>query len=295
LFIGDSVGRSLFFPYTTDASERWGPRAFYWDKGGHYLATGEETKVTWLERTKLVNNQIVYDYNRGLIPGVGNPSFFCDTIGNFKGHIFPTAGVSAARIISIAVPKNQSTEYEELRLRTVYPTLDPIYAFPDYVAETGTSYLGVHIFAGMRGRWRDPNTKAFKRITGFLLGYVPETTAPLRLYERYYLHDPNRLPEGRRIDQIFAGHFRLGLPPYNAVMSVEVLGHRPRREFARYVYGFVSDGKGSRLKFARTAVQKSKAVRDKILLKTKLHRTISSADGLRSDDGHTSGDLILDL
>lgn len=295
LYTSDSVGRTRFFPYRTSAAERWGDRAFLWDKGSHDLATGEETPLRWVERTATVKNEIVYDYNEVLIPGVGIGSFFCETTSNHKGKIFPTDGTANSRIVTLKAEREQQTNIEALVMRTVYPALEPIYVFPDHVAERGQSYRGIHMFAGMRGRWRDPDTKQLKPIKCFLKGYVPETTAPLRLYERYYLHDPERLPDRRMADRIFAGKFRLGLPAFNAVMSVEVQSKRPRKQFSGFVWGFVSDGKGSRLKQARSAIQKSMAYRDKILMKTQLHRTVTTADGIISGDGHRAGDLILDL
>jgi hypothetical protein len=96
-------------------------------------------------------------------------------------------------------------------------------------------------------------------------------------------------------DRIFAGQFRLGLPAFNAILSVEVEGKRPTKEFNRFVWGFISDGKGSRLNDARSAIQKSMAHRDKILMKTQLHRTVTTADGAMSDGVYHSGDLIIDL
>lgn len=296
LFTTDQNGKPLAFPYQTNAAERYGRRAFLWDKGPHYLASGDETPLRWLERTRVENNEIVYDSEQVLIPGTKIQAVFLGgNIGNLTGRSFPVASVARTRVVTLSLPQSQTTAEDRLTTKTVGSSLAPIQAWPEKVAENGTSKLGINVFCGMRGRWLDMKTKERKRVTGFLQGYLPPTTAGERLYDRVHLHDPKRLPDIGRPGNIFIGNFRLGMPAFHARLSVEVTSKRSRFYVDRFVHGHVSDGKSSRVNAARTAVVRSMAKRDKILLKTRLHRTITTADGLLSGSGHSSSSLILDI
>lgn len=296
LFNTDESGRALAFPYRTNAAERYGRRAFLWDKGAHFLATGEETPLRWIERTRVEKNETVYDSEQVLIPGSKIQAvFFNGLIGNMAGRMFPVESVARTRVVTLSLPRSQTTGEDRLTTKTVGSSLIPIQAWPEKVAEKGTSKLGINVFCGMRGRWLNWETKERKRVTGYLQGYLPPTTAAERLYDRVHLHDPKRLPDVGRPGNLFIGHCRLGMPAFHARLSVEVTSKRSRFFVDRHVHGHLSDGRSSRLTDARTAVVRAMAKRDKILLKTRLHRTITTADGLLSGSGHSSGSLILEI
>ena len=293
----DSVAtKSTFFPYQTDAAERYGRRAFLWDKGSHFKATGLETALRWIERTSVINTEQVYDYEQVLIPGSKDQALFAGSFvkGNLdgkNGRMFPVKSVAPTRIVTVSLPRTQYTAEDRLAMRTISPSLEPIQAFSQKVAERGTSKLGVHMFAGMRGRWLDRETKSYKRITGFLLGYVPESTAGLRLYDRLYLHDKERQPDARP-SAIYAGHFRLGMPAYHAQLSVQIRGKRSKYAFGRFVFGHTMPHDGTKLDLARHAIGQSKAFRDKVLINTSLTREVRTSDGITSGAGYRSGGLF---
>lgn len=296
LFASDQVGKSLLFPYRTNAAERYGRRALLWDKGSHYLATGKETALRWIERTRVEKNETVYDSEQVLIPGTKVPAVFLNgRIGNVVGRSFPVESAARTRVITVSVARSQSTHEDRLAQKSVGASLQPIQAWPEQVAEKGLSKRGVHCFVGMRGRWLDPETKQRNRVTGYLQGYLPPTTAGERLYDRIHLHDPKRLPDLGRPGNLFIGNFRLGMPPFQARLSVEVRSNRTRFQADKFVFGHVCVSNSTRLLKARTAVTRAKAARDKILLKTGLHRTITTADGLYSDGSRMTGALIQDI
>lgn len=295
LFLGDEAGNGAFFPYVTDAIERIGRRAYFWDKGPHYLASGEETPLKWFERTRTERGETYYDHEQLLIPGSKVQALFPgQVVGNYdrkSGRMFPVASVAGTRIITVNVQRSTVTAQDVLSQKTVAPSLTPIQAFPDQVAERGVANLQVQMFCGMRGLYQDPATRQRHVVKSFVGGYLPETSAGERLYDRLHYHDPARLPEGRP-RAIYAGHFRLGMPPYHAELMVEARGSRSRRHFGAFVYGYLKQPDLSHLRLARTAVVLSKAHRDKILLRTALHRSITSRDRIFANTGHRAGGLV---
>ena len=285
-----------FFPYKTDAWERYGRRAFLWDKGQHYLATGIEMQLRWLERTRQENVETVYDGEQILIPGSQVQSLFCGAMakGNqnkLNGRRFCINSTARSRIVTTYLRREQRTLEDVLIPNTTRPSLDTIQAFPEQVAERGTSQRGQSIFCGMPGRWLDLETKQRKVVKSFMQGFLPETTAPLRLYDRLHLHDQNRLPEQRPVST-HMGQFRLGMPAYHAQLTVEIKGERSRFQLGQYMTGHLMASDQAPLKLARTAVVRGKAWRDKGLLKTQIHRVIRASDGVRASAGHRSGGLI---
>lgn len=298
LFLSDSSGAGAFFPFQTSAPERIGRRAYLWDKGTHFLASQQETALRWLERTRVDVQETVYDHEQVLIPGSKVQALFPGQVaGNFdkkSGRLFPIASTARTRIVTLSIGRSQSTAADVLAQKTVAPSLAPIKAFPDVVAERGMSYRGMQMFCGHRGRFLDPQTKQRNVVKGFVGGFLPETSSADRLYERLHLHDPARQPEGRP-RAIYAGHFRLGMPKFHAELSVSIIGRRSSYAFGRFVFGHLSKADPGPLNLARMAVERSKAKRDKVLLRTALHHTISTRDRITSNSGFRSGGLISQL
>lgn len=287
------------FPYRTDAWARIGRRAFFWDKGPHYLATDLEKPLKWIERTVSKQAETYYVDEQVRIPGAKVPAIFLDAApvgnnGGKNGRNFLAVSTAADRIVTVAIKRGAVTEADVLRKHmTVGPALEPINAFPEHVAERGTSKRGVHVFMGMPGRYLDPSTRQRKVVKGFCQGFLPETSSGERLYERFYLHDPKRLPD-QRPRSTYLGHVRLGMPAYHAVLAPQINGKRSVDEatVGRFCAGHLSASNQSTLHNARKAVQRSMAVRDKILLKTQLHRTVTTRDLVRSGSGVRSGGFV---
>jgi hypothetical protein len=90
------------------------------------------------------------------------------------------------------------------------------------------------------------------------------------------------------------GHARLGIPPFTSEIKVEIFGQLNSRYFARWVWGFMRPAGGSSDTIARAmvAVQRSMSMRDKILINTKVLRTIEVSDAIMCDGSFAVGDLI---
>lgn len=298
LFPGDLAGKASFFPYQTTARERLGRRAFLWDKGAHPLATGEETPLRWLERTRERTESEAFDAEQVIIPGSKIQALFPgDPRGNLdkkSGRLFAVESTARTRIVTLAVGRRQVTEADVLAQKTVAASLRPIQAFPERVAERGTARRGVQMFCGMPGRWLDPVTGRRNVVKGFLVGFVPETESVNRLYDRLHLHDPARLPD-RRPPGIYAGAVRLGMPAFEAELTVQIKGKRSPYHFGRFVSGHIAPADTKPLEIARNAIELSKAWRDKVLIRTRVHRTITTRDRIRSGAGFRSGSLTANL
>ena len=290
----------VVFPYQTDAGERWGRRAFLWDKGSHHLATGLETPLRWLERTSVTRTGIATRYEQVLIPGTAVKTLFLGKMvagnaGRRDGRCFPLLSAAGARIVSLAIQSEYAADEDVLIPRFAVPSgLTPITAFPEKVAERGTARRGVEVFGGAAGRWLDPATGERKRVPGFIKGYLPPSSAPFRLYDRFHLHDPARLPQARRATS-FLGAMRLGMLAFHAQLDVAITGRRSVYHAGRFVWGHLVAADQRPLLDARTAVNRAKAARDKVLINTSLHRPLSTRDGVRTTDGHRSGAIIATL
>lgn len=294
-FLGDEDGRPVAFPYQSNAWERWGRRAFLWDQGTHPLATGEETPLRYIDRDRVAVDGVSVDFDRLLIPGSKVQSLFLPSAtGNFDkrgGRMFPVVSAARTRIITIGRSRTWSADEDRLdRITTLPPSLEPTYAFPEHVAEPGVLRRGQNIWAGVIGSWLNPATKERKVLKGYLKGFLMPTLAPFRLYDRYFLHDKARLPAERPATQ-HIGHMRLGMPPFEAELQPAIRARRTLFQAGRYVYGFVDAHNAKPLGLVREAVVRAKAKRDKILLRTGLHRPVSAALGIRANAGYRSGGL----
>lgn len=296
-FASDANGKACNFAGVSTAWERYGRRAFLWDKGSHPDATGQETVLRWLERTRVENNQIVYDHEQVLIPGAKVQALFAGASvrGNYNrknGRKFALNSAANNRVVTISMQRTQSTTQDILTQKTVRPALEPIKAFPERIAERGTAKLGAQMFAGMHGKHLDLKDRKHYVVKGFAKGFAMRSSAGLRLYDRIYLHDKNRQPD-QRPGSHYAGYFRLGMPAYHAKLSVSISGRRSPWAAGRFCAGFALAADRSRLDETCTAIVRAKALRDKVLLKTGLHRPLNTRDMVKSGDGYRSGDLIL--
>ncbi len=288
-YLGDSSNTPVFFPYDTGAWEYWGRRAFLWDKGPHHLATGEETALRWIERTSTTKTGTAQTYEQVLIPGSHKGIY---PGASHIASLYPTEGDAGDRIVSVAIQSSYSYPDETLQRRfSVGGGLTPINVWPEKVAERSTAVRGVHIFGCSREAWIDPETKERKRLRGYLAGYMPESDARLQLYDRLYLHDPDRLPDGRTVTS-HLGNFRLGMPSFHMQLDVQITGKRQQRQFGRFVWGHTLATSQQPLHNARAAINRSKSRRDKVLMNTALHRPISTRDRVRTSDRRRTGEII---
>ncbi|MFN3624614.1 MAG: phage tail protein I [Hyphomicrobium sp.] len=289
-----TIAVDTFFCVETDAWERYGRRAFLWDKGSHPLATGEETSLRWLESSTVSNEVTSYDHETAYLPTTASPALFCETMifgDGPEGEFFLDDTQAHNRVVTVRVERSQRIDEPIYVKRTVAPSLEPIDVVPDYVAERGTAHLGVEMFCGQRGRYFDPKTRQSYAVEGFLDGYLMPNDAGERLYERLYLYEAARGPAS--IDTSFyLNDARLGMPPYNAELWIEVTGRRDETAFGEFIFGYLEEQDLSARDLALDAVVLGKAKRDKVVARTRLHKPISTRDRISTRDGYKSGDLI---
>ena len=284
----------IVFPYQTGAGARVGRRAVLWNKGSHYLATGLEVPLMRLDRVRGSETGVATAYEQILIPGTGVKGLFLGAMarGNAGRRRFALESAAGARVVSIAIQTPYSTQTDMLAPRTIVPSLTPVEAFPEKVAERGMPTRGIQIFGGMAGRWLDPETRERKPVKGYLLGFLPETTAPLRLYDRLYLHDPARVPDRADKASSFCGAMRLGMPAFNAQLDLVITGKRAVRQADRFVWGHLYASPQTPLLVACQAVDRAKSARDRILINTKIRHKLTTRDRARSSVGYRSNAII---
>lgn len=108
---------------------------------------------------------------------------------------------------------------------------------------------------------------------------LPPTVAWRYLYERWHIHDPDRVPEERR-RATHLGFTRLGMPPYHAEIQTRITGRRAPRTAGLFVNGHVVSGNRKPIADVREAIRVSKALRDRILIDTRTWRLARAGDRL---------------
>lgn len=119
---------------------------------------------------------------------------------------------------------------------------------------------------------------------------LPATVAWRYLYERWHIHDPDRVPDERK-RATHLGFTRLGMPPYHAEIQTRIIGHRAPRTAGLFVNGHLVAGSRKPIADVREAIRVSKALRDRILIDTRTWRSPRAGDRLPVG-GSTLGQLI---
>ncbi len=119
---------------------------------------------------------------------------------------------------------------------------------------------------------------------------LPPTIAWRFLYERWHIHDPDRVPEERKRGT-HLGFTRLGMPPYHAEIQARINGHRAPRTAGLFVNGHLVAGNRKPIADVREAIRVSKALRDRILIDTRTWRSPRAGDRLAIGSS-TLGQLI---
>jgi hypothetical protein len=110
--------------------------------------------------------------------------------------------------------------------------------------------------------------------------FLPPTISWQYIYERWHIHDPDRIPDVR-VRSTHLGYTRLGMPAYNAEVRTRIKGKQAPRTAGLFVNGYLMMGDRKPIAKVREAVRVSKSLRDKILLDTKTWRFPRAGDRLR--------------
>ncbi|MFN4140249.1 phage tail protein I [Aestuariivirga sp.] len=101
--------------------------------------------------------------------------------------------------------------------------------------------------------------------------HLPQSIAWQHIYERWHLHDPDRVPDVR-VRSTHLGYARLGMPPFHAEIRTRISGTQAPRTAGLFVTGHLMTGDRRPISQVRAAVRVSKALRDRILLDTRTYR-----------------------
>ncbi len=226
------------------------------------LDRGAETTLTLREvRTERVGTFAATNYDEVILGPKATKAIHLNAPPRARGFLVDDMGV-AKRIIRI--PRDASYEFRLGRetYTTVLPRAELIDVRPQFVAERHAGQGGA-VYAG-----------GGSRIGG---GFLPPTISWRHLFERWHIHDPERIPIERR-RSLHLGFSRLGMPPYNAEANVRLLGKKPWRITGRFVQGHLVATSKKPIADACQAVRITKSLRDKILLNTKTFRAVRSGD-----------------
>lgn len=251
------LGETLLGPIrqiSTNAS-RYTRTARLWDRGVERTLTVREVRLETVGRFG------AKEFDEVILGPKATRAIHLDAPPRARGFLVDDQGV-AQRMIRI--PRDACFEFRLGRetYTTVWPRAQLIDVRPRFVSEVHTGQKGaVHAGGG-------------SRIAG---GFLPPTIAWRHLYERWHIHDPDRIPIERR-RSMHLGNTRLGMPAYHAEASIRLLGRRPWRVAGRFVQGFVISTSKKPIADARHAVRITKSLRDKVLLNTRTHRAIRAGD-----------------
>jgi hypothetical protein len=251
------LGETLLGPIrqiSTDAS-RYTRTAKLWDRGVETTLTLRQVR---LESAGMVGATA---YDEVILGPKATRAIHLDAPPRARGFLVDDQGV-AQRMIRI--PRDASYQFRLGRetYTTVWPQAQLIDVRPQFIAE---------VHAGQNG---SIYTGGGSRIAG---GFLPPTIAWRHLFERWHIHDPDRIPIERR-RSMHLGNTRLGVPAYLAEASIRLLGRRPWRVAGRFVQGFVISTTKQPIADARHAVRITKSLRDKVLLNTRTHRAVRAGD-----------------
>lgn len=167
----------------------------------------------------------------------------------------------------IRIPRDTSYSYRLGRetYTTTWPDADLVDVRPQNVAE----------------QHQGQPTALYATRRQFIAGkHLPPTISWRFIYERWHVHDPDRVPDVR-IRSTHLGFTRLGMPPYHAEVRTRIKGKQAPRTAGLFVNGYLMTGDRKPIADVREAVRVSKSLRDKILLDTKTYRFPRAGDRLK--------------
>jgi hypothetical protein len=123
--------------------------------------------------------------------------------------------------------------------------------------------------------------------------YLPRSNAWQYMYERWYLFDPDRVPDAR-ISSVYMGNARFGIRKYHAEALIRIAAHMPPFYISttRYLRGFLRPRQSEAIARLLRGVRASMAVRDTVLVDTSVHRTAQVRDIIDATGRLAVGQLI---
>jgi Phage tail protein (Tail_P2_I) len=266
------------------AWSRWVRTAKLWDRGVETNLTIRAVKAG-----EFVGRFDAVDYDEVILPAKPSAAIFPD--GDFNaerktGKAFLQDGIYVGeRFVRVS----READYDFRLGRETYTTTLPgeplINVRPRSIAEVHIGQGYALYNGGLPGKKQflmDASNRRQK--------YLPPSIAWRYLYEQWHIHDPERvIPERKR--SIHLDYTRLGMPPYNAELTVGITGKAYPKEAWRFVWGHLHVNNVEALGRARYATRVSMAVRDKILIQTKTWRPPRPGDRIKVGEAYV-GQLV---
>lgn len=254
--LGEIVGGPIN-PVNLDGT-KYTRTATLWDKG-------EETNLT----VRTVTPEKVGDFGAQQFDEVvlcAKPTAAIHLDAPPKAALYLIDDVSVRRRV-VRVSRDVDYEYRLGRERytTYYPDGDLIDVRPQYVADTHPSQKAA-LYPDAEGA----------HIIG---AHLPPSIAWQHLYERWHIHDPDRVISDR-VRSTHLGFTRLGMPAYHAEARVRINNRRYPRTAGVFVSGYLVKADQSKISDARQAVNVTRSLRDKIWIDTKTRRWPKVGDRL---------------
>lgn len=229
-----------------------------WDRG-------EETTLTIRAVTpEGVGRFHAAEFDEVVLGPKPTAALHCDAPPRARAFLVDDFGV-AQRLIRIPRDASYSWRLGRETYTTAYPNAELIDVRPQAVAEEHEGQSGA-LYATRRQ---------------FILGkHLPPTISWRYIYERWHIHDPDRVPDVR-LRSTHIGFTRLGMPPYHAEVRTRIKGSQAPRTAGSFVNGYLMTGNRKPISDVREAVRVSKSLRDRILLDTKTFRFPRAGDRLR--------------
>jgi len=278
-FVGESYSQEQSNHFTggdfttvSTASERYGRHAYVWDNG-------VSTQVTMLPVSWAGAEAINQDLVGVVIPGEDDGGFF------FADGCLDDGCITAAYITSKLLTIANDRSYIPLSPQPVVlpadmPPLSLLDVVPERIATTGTIGVDVmHVDAG------------------YINDFLGDKDENLRLYDRYYLYDPDRVVGGPGTDGgLFLDYTRLEIPPFYAELRVNLPGADPA-DVLMLDDGFLDNGllipvQGIMDEVA-AALRVAKAHRDELWFTTQTRRAIELNDEPLFDGTVGFDDMVL--
>lgn len=268
------------------------------DQGGRYTRfaklyeprTGVETDLTFRTVTMIdVGSETVRTWDEVVTPGHPGTLYH---IHEPKKWLRPPNQTKRGIFLGTLDP----TERKWLRIPRD-GQLDLALAKAQYVtAKQGVDFIEIYPeHVGIVHPRRDL-TELYLRKREFLNGkFLPPSNAYQYLYERWYVFDPDRAPDYKTAS-VFLGNTRLGIHKYTAEAKIKITGKMPRHVLHAngYVHGFFRKRNTEAIDRLRRGVTASMALRDTVLLDTRVLRPIQLRDVILPDGSHTVGQLVKD-
>lgn len=267
------------FTTQANAGGRYTRTATLWDKG-------VETQLTF---RKIVNEDMgpfgVRTYDEVVLPARKGTKYFIHEPGKWPRrhhewkHCIQLGAFDPVAARMVRIPRDGSLELIQAKAiyETVLPHGDLVKVYPEHVGEPHRNSR----FA----------TYGYRTGQHLYKKFLATSVAWQWLYEKWFLFDADRVPDPRR-SSTFVGNTRLGMPKYVAEAHIECYGKVSPFVVSQYVRGHFPPHQTETINRMRSGVRAAMAVRDTVLIQTRIKRVLEIADAIMADGTHFVGELV---